>query len=564
MPIVPPVLRGRTPDLPDAPPLVQYLIGAFLAPILAWLGTLVYRPLLLRCAEHPLVLLAQWYDPAPVVAACASFHHPADAPGRPPTFSIEQFVRAEIVRAWADTCSDPALEELLATNLLVRWFVGLPLAQPGPDHSTLATFHAFLTAHAPDAFFRDVLTFLARIDPEPPAATPQIVDTFAMASPVAACSGPAQLLRHLTLRLVRLWCAHAPTTLQSAVPPLDLGALAHPGHARTPLARQQHLQAAVAVTAWVVDGLTPHLSRLDPALRTVVTDYLDALAKVQADELTTDASGHVQERPANDRGDRRLASAVDREASFRKHDGSPAVLGTNAVISITATRICAAVALTGSTSDSAAPVAVLQQHQEAHRPLPPHLIMDQAAGWGKIRASVDVCSAGQTQLVAWVPTSGGSDPNRFTVADFQVDPARTTCTCPHGLVSTRAYAHGAGAGVSFRFLASQCRDCPLWSACRDADANPKGHRSVFISDYHIYLRAGDTFNHTPEGRALLASRWRVEPTVAWLVRYQGCRRARRVGQAAAQCQLFQACAMRNLLGWLSRVRRHQAPRPAPS
>jgi hypothetical protein len=132
------------------------------------------------------------------------------------------------------------------------------------------------------------------------------------------------------------------------------------------------------------------------------------------------------------------------------------------------------------------------------------------------------------------------------------------------MVSTRGYAHGVGDGVSFRFLASQCRDCPLWSQCRDGDANPKGHRSVFISDYHAYLRAAEARNHTPAGRALLASRWRVEPTVAWLVRYQGCRRARRVGQAAAQCQLYQACAMRNLLLWLARVRRDQAPRPAPS
>ncbi len=561
MPSIPPVLRGGTRDLPDVPPLVQYLIGMFLEPILAWLGTLIYRPLLLHCAEHPLVVLAQSYDPSAVIAACAAFHHPVTAPGRPPSFTIEQFVRAEIVRAWADSCSDPALEELLTTNLLVRAFVGLPLTQAGPDHSTLADFHAFLTTHAPDALFHDVLTFLDRVDPEPPASTPQIVDTFAMVSPAAACSGPAQLLRHLTLRLIRLWFAHAPHTLQSAVPPLDLGALAHPGFARTALARQQQLQAAVTVTSWVVDGLTPHLCALDPPLRTAVAGYLDAIAKVQADELTFDASGHVPERPPIDRGDRRIISAVDREATFRKHDGSPAVLGTNAVISTTATRIRACVALTGSTSDSAAPVAVLQQHLDADAPLPPQLIMDQAAGWGKVRAGVDVCSAGQTQLVAWVPTSGGSDPNRFTVADFRVDRERTTCTCPNGMVSTRVYAHGAGDGVSFRFLASQCQDCPLWSQCRDGDANPKGHRSVFISDYHAYLRAAEAFNHTPAGRALLASRWQLEPTVAWLVRYQGCRRARRVGQAAAQCQLYQACAIRNLLMWLSRVRRGLAPRP---
>jgi len=239
------------------------------------------------------------------------------------------------------------------------------------------------------------------------------------------------------------------------------------------------------------------------------------------------------------------------------------VLGTNAVISTTASRIRACVALTGSTPDSDAPIAALQQQHHAQMPLPPHMIFYQAGGWGKVRAGVDSLSDGQTAMVAWVPCSGGSDPNRFTVADFQVDTERTACTCPHGVVSTRVYAHGAGDGVSFRFLASQCRDCPLWALCRDVDANPKGHRSVFISDYHAYLRAGEAFNHTPEGRALLASRWRLEPTVAWLVRYQGCRRARRVGQVAAQCQLYQACALRNLLLWLSRVRRGLASTPAP-
>src|SRR6266542_1552261 len=496
MPSIPPVLRGGTRDLPDVPPLVQYLIGCFLEPILAWFSTLVYGPLLLRCADHPLVLLAQWYDPSTVVAACASFHHPATAPGRPPTFTIDQFVRAEIVRAWADCCSDPALEELLSTNLLVRWFVGLPLTHAGPDHSTLAAFHAHLTAHAPDAFFQDVLRFLDRVDPEPHASTPQIVATFAMASPIA----------------------------------------------RTTVARQQRLQSVLTVVDWVISGLTPHLGALDPALRSAVAEYLDALAKVQADELTTDESGYRTERTTSPHGVRRLASAVDRAATFRKHDGNPAVLGTNAVISTTATRIRACVALTGCTPDSAAPVAVLVQQQQAGLPLPPQLIMDQAAGWGKVRADVDIQSAHQTTMVARVPTSGGSDPNRFTVADFGVNVERTTCTCPNGVVSTKAYASGDGDGVHFRFLASQCRDCPLWATCRDPHANPKGHRSVFISDYHVYLRAADTFNHTPAGRALLASRWRVEPTVAWLVRYQGCRQARRVGHVAAQGQLYQACA----------------------
>jgi len=109
--------------------------------------------------------------------------------------------------------------------------------------------------------------------------------------------------------------------------------------------------------------------------------HLAALAKVQANELTSDASGYVTERPATDCGIHRLASAVDREATFRKHDHTaPAVLGTSAVIITTATRIRACVALPGSTPDSVTPVAVLQQQQAAGHPLPPHLVMDRVGG----------------------------------------------------------------------------------------------------------------------------------------------------------------------------------------
>jgi hypothetical protein len=58
--MVSPVLRAATRDLPDVPPLVQYCIGAFLAPILAWLKTLVYRPLLRRCAEERIPLARKY------------------------------------------------------------------------------------------------------------------------------------------------------------------------------------------------------------------------------------------------------------------------------------------------------------------------------------------------------------------------------------------------------------------------------------------------------------------------------------------------------------------------
>ena len=232
--------------LPDVPPLVQYLLLHFLTPILAWLSDCVYQALLVRCYAHPLVRLAQRYDPSAVVTACSAYYH-RDGPGRPPTYTVSTLVRAEIVRAWADSCSDPALEWHLATNLLVRWYVGLPLLGPTPDHTTLNRFHAWLTIHHPDALFRDVLAFLDQVDPEDPATTPQIVDTFAMASPAAPTSSPARLLLHLSARLVAAWQQHAPRALQAALPPLDLGSLVNPQRRLYPSQHQALLEQAVTV-----------------------------------------------------------------------------------------------------------------------------------------------------------------------------------------------------------------------------------------------------------------------------------------------------------------------------
>jgi len=556
MPILP-YLSTDPDDLPPVPPLVLALLARWLEPLLAWLSAQVSRALLARCRSHPLLRLAQTYDPQAVVAACAPYHHAA-GPGASPTYGVAVLVRAEIVRVWAGSCSDPQLEQLLASNLVARWYVGLALLGPTPDHSTLNRFHAWLTLHQSRALFADVLAFLDRLDPEDPATTPQIVDTFALQS-AAAPTSIAVLLWRLCGQLVDLWLAHAPADLQAALPPLDLGPLHHPPPAWTRAQHQAQLGAAVTLATRLQTDLTPHLAALEPALRAALQGLLALLDKVVTDETTSNAAGQVVERAAKEKGHYRLASAQDVEATFRKHDQDDVVFGYNAAISTTATRIRAAVVATGSASDSEAPVSVLHQQRQAGLALPPEVVMDQAGGWGKTRAQVGVVSEGQTTMVALIPQAGGADLTRFTPADFPVSPDGANCTCPNGVVSTAASASGTGDGVHFRFTAKQCAGCPLWQQCRAPDSKPASHRTVYASPYHGHLRAGAAFNRTEAGKALLRQRWQVEPAVAWLVRYDGCRRARRVGQQAAQCQLYQACAVRNLWRFLARVARRGSP-----
>ena len=546
--------------LPDLPPLVQAVLHRFLALILTWISALVYQAVLLQCARHPLVRIALLYNPSAVVTSCSDYYH-SSGPGASPTFSVRTLVLAELVRSWADSCSDRDLEWLLASNLLVRWFVGLPLLGATPDHATLNRFHDWLSIHHPDALFRDVVRFLDQVDPEDPATTPQIVDTFAMASPVTPTSSPARLLLHLSARLVTAWQQHAPFDCQRALPPLDLGPLVAPARPFTSAQHQAELEQATSLARSLIADLTPYLPTLDLPARAALGPLLEAIPKVLADETRTDATGAVHERSRDDKGQYRIMSAVDLEATFRKHEPHPAVLGWNAMVATTATRLRAAVIATGSTPDQEAPKAVLQQQLAANEPLPPSLVMDQAGGMGTTRAEVETVSRGQTRMVAQVPHTCVEGTARLTPADFRMNGAGESCTCPNGVTSQRIYRQAHGEGLEFRFYGKECRGCRLWERCRGVRSKPNSQRSVYLSPYHAHLRLAAAFNASAEGKSLLRVRWQVEPTIAWLVRYNGCRQARRVGLVAAQCQLFQACAVRNLQLRLGRLERKQASEP---
>src|SRR5262249_13647329 len=199
--------------------------------------------------DHPLTQTAQHNDLTAVVAACSAYQH-RSGPGAPPTFSVDQLVRAELVRAWADSCSDPELEWLLASNLVVRWFVGLPLVGPTPDHSTLNRFHAWMVTTTPAVLFADVAAFLDQIDPEPAATTPQMVEPFRRAGSAASAVRVLHLLGPLLLR----WGAAGPVSipLPAVLTTLDLPTLRHPPRWHTADERQQHLQRVVTTAQQVL------------------------------------------------------------------------------------------------------------------------------------------------------------------------------------------------------------------------------------------------------------------------------------------------------------------------
>lgn len=156
-------------------------------------------------------------------------------------------------------------------------------------------------------------------------------------------------------------------------------------------------------------ALQRRLGILDKALR----DEFRFEAGEEADSLS------VRFCTEKERGSFVMGSAVDPEASFRKH-GEKNQLGSNVQVAATERFIREIFVQTGATNDGAG-VADLIAHQLEHLgTVPPKLIYDRAAGSPKIFHDVAQASEGKTQLVARLIDHSKSS-ERFGPLDFTLN-----------------------------------------------------------------------------------------------------------------------------------------------
>lgn len=568
---------------------------------LAWLSVRYYAKLVAQAADEWLVQVRQRFDLTAVVAACAGYQVYAGQRGQAATHRLATLCWALLLKhlnGW----SYRTTSREIGTNPLLRWFVGYDLGEPTLSYVTLQRFAVWVATEQPRLFFNAIL---AQIDADFPTAAgqAQVGDTFALRAKVATQSRTA-LLRDACRRLLAYGQQGSGGAFASVLVAIDAEALFGAAHerpeyqldkperdaleARTALAAAGCLRL---VTAWV-SGLPPARTLEWLALQR----WLDLLAKILSDEFvfTYDAAGvALTVRPCTqaERGRFVLGSAVDPEATFRKH-GDKNDLGYNVQVASTRDFVREIFAQTGATPDASG-VALLIEHQKEHLGLvPPKLIYDRAAGSPKIFHDVAQASAGQTQLVArLIDHSKNSD--RYGPLDFTLN-QDGALTCPNGQTSTTYYRSQAADGWQYRFSAAQCQGCPLWQRCRGgADAvaapptspdaptapvtpvtpktgtrktpKPTAYRQVFISHYRERQRTALLYTKTDAFQRDMRFRATIERIIAALVRYHDARHARSVGLAQADFQVRMAATAYNLKKWhkLTQDKRKPSRHPPP-
>jgi len=110
----------------------------------SFFGEFAYQRLLQRHPRHFLVALQRLFDWDAQSEALIRLYKGQGLVGRPPY--APALIFKMLFLSYLYNVSERAMEELADLNLLVKWFLGLAVDEPAPDHSTLTAFkRRFLT-----------------------------------------------------------------------------------------------------------------------------------------------------------------------------------------------------------------------------------------------------------------------------------------------------------------------------------------------------------------------------------------------------------------------------------
>lgn len=270
----------------------------------------------------------------------------------------------------------------------------------------------------------------------------------------------------------------------------------------------------------------------------------------------------VTEREHKKKGQYRIVSLNDRDATFRHHGadkGEAAKIAHNASLLTGRYYVHWCQADTGARPDPEALSEMLLDQFDHFGFFPPKVGADQIYGYGKVRAAVDRATDGQTQVVALLPNTIKKK-DRYGPLDFDFDPVTMTLTCPAGVVSDKFTDKPYDGGWAYRFTAKMCQGCDRRNQCRNPEAKSNSRRSVFVSYYRDYNLAALEYNHTDQFKTEIKQRPIIERIIFNLTNIHGARRAKSTGTPKANFQLRMASTAFNIRQVLRR-RAFLKPKP---
>lgn len=303
-----------------------------------------------------------------------------------------------------------------------------------------------------------------------------------------------------------------------------------------PMERRRFLQGVVADAERVLERVRQARARTTAGSKEerVLVEASGLLSRLLAQDIERREDGAaLRQGVAPDR----VVSVHDpemrhgRKSKAKRFDGHKAQVAVDPESQL----ITAVAVLPGNAPDHDEALAVVEATEASTGCQVEEVIGDCAYGDGGTRQAF--ADAGR-QLIAKVPAA--TNRGFFPKAQFSIDVAAGTCTCPAGEVTRDQRAHRRGGGT-FRFPVAVCGACPLRAEC----VRGRGGRTVHVHPQESLLQEARAFQSSPAFAPYASLRQAAEHRLARLVQL-GIRQARYRGRAKTLFQLYMAAAVANL------------------
>ena len=539
-----------------------------------------YAELLENAGENLLVRIGKRFEFGAIEEACRSFHRgEVGKRGQQALYTSSHLSRALLVKYLSNWSYETTAQEL-KTNMVVRWFVGYPFYGATLSDTTLWRFEQWVKENEPALIFTETLKQILEEFPEEREKV-QVGDTFAMLAQVNAQTR-TEMLRMGSERVLEYLRAVSEEAAEAVRFGVDREALFGSEKEKREcflekaerIAREEETALATSGFLRLIYAQLGKIELGNSIEHVALSKWIGYLEKVLRDEFECHYAEEAREGEAPGRivkmtlrekhvkGAYALGSMLDPEATFRNH-GKRSDFCYNISVAATDNFIFEIAAATGATPDASGVPLLITAQMAALGSVPAKLIYDQAAGMPKYIAEVARVSENQTQLVVRL-VNNAKNRKSYGPTDFTLG-KHGELICPNGQISTSYSRSQSADGYKYRFSPEQCTDCPLLAKCRGENANHKGRRTVFISDYTVQQREAIAYSQTPQFEQEMKWRAHIERIISGTVRYNGARRARSRGTAAADFQAKMNAMAYNLKRWgvltAQRDKAHKARAP---
>lgn len=431
-----------------------------------------------------------------------------------------------------ENLSDRKAVEALKFRIDWKYALHLPLAYAGFDSSVLCEFRQRLITHeAEGRVFDRVLEQVRDLGLLKHRGT-QRTDSLALLT-------RARTLRRLelvfeTLRVALRALLRADADWLTASLPATW-ADRYQYHCRVERHSEAERQALEAVVGddgqWLLDRLaaddTPETLRDLPAIAILRT--------VWEQQFEAGDMGRQFKAKSSGTGAERIETPYDPEAHWSKKGTRDTWTGYKLQATETADadypHLITDIAVTGSTENDRSALVAIAERQEQRGVLPGERYADQGYLTGPALAAAEARGEDLIGPIQAAPSPQAKLPDGFTHADFQIDVAARTATCPAGHPGTAKDYVGnqdkGDKGIVFTFQWQHCRDCPLRARC----VTGKRQRYLIVREHYERVQQARARQKTEAfQRAYQQHRPGVEGCLSALIRGQGIRHCRYAGR----------------------------------